>query len=170
MARFFALYDRLLDWSGHVPGLIVAAMALGISIDVTMRNLSLGSVPWALEMVEYAMFGLTFAGAAYVLRAGRHVRIDLVASFLGPRGNVVSELVAALVMLVITSILLWYGLQATLLAAERGAMLRQHFDVPEWVPLTMLPAAWLLVLIECARRVWVCVGELSGRPARGTAR
>ena len=55
---------------------------------------------------------------------------------------------------VIAAILLWYGLRAVEIAHGSDAMLRQYFDIPEWLLLLFLPFGWTLVLIECLRRCW----------------
>ncbi len=153
MRRLFAIHDRIIEALVHLPGAIVALMAVGICIDVLLRNLGLGSFPWMLEVVEYALYGLTFAGTAAVLKHNRHVRVDLWGNAVPDRVRALSDVFVAVVMSVMTAVLLYYGVKAMLTAMDRNAMLRQYFDVPEWVVLLVLPIAWTLVLIECLRQV-----------------
>lgn len=162
MSRFFRVYDRLLDATVLLPGVIVALMALGISVDVMLRNAGLASLPWMLESVEYAMYGLTFVGTAAVLRAGRHVQVDLIGSALGPRGMAISDMIVALLTSVIAAILLWFGVLAVQTAFQRNAILRQYFDIPEWIVLLLLPFGWSLVLVECLRRLWLSARTIQG--------
>lgn len=153
MKRLFAVHDRIIETLLHVPGIVIAAMAIGISLDVLLRNFGVSSVPWILEVVEYALFGLTFAGTAAVLKHGRHVQVDLWGDMVSPRLRALSDMVVAGVMAAITALLLYYGVRAMLLALDRNAVLRQYFDVPEWIVLVVLPVGWILVLIECFRKI-----------------
>lgn len=153
MKQLFAIHDRVVEALLHLPGIIIAAMAIGISLDVLLRNFGISSVPWILEVVEYGLFVLTFAGTAAVLKHGRHVQVDLWGALVSPRTRALSDMSVAILMAAITALLLFYGVKAMLLAFDRNAMLRQYFDVPEWIVLLVLPIGWTLVLIECARKI-----------------
>ena len=153
MSRVFAIHDRIIEALLHVPGVIIAAMAFGISLDVLMRNFGISSVPWILEVVEYSLYVLTFAGTAAVLKHGRHIQVDLWGDLVSPRIRAISDMAVAILLATMTSVLLYFGVKAMLLAFDRNAMLRQYFDVPEWIVLLILPIAWTLVLLECIRKI-----------------
>ena len=134
MDAIFRLYERLLDLCGQLPGYLVGLVSLGIAFDVALRNLGLGSLPWILELTEYALFSLTFLGTAYVLRKGRHVRVDIIVDALQPAKRRLVALLANTIILVLVVVFLYYGIKAVHLAYTDQSVLRQHFSVPEWWP------------------------------------
>ena len=68
--------DGLYTAIGIVCGLLVGFITLSITVDIVMRNLNWGSLPWALEANEYALYVIAILGAPWALRRGVHVRVD----------------------------------------------------------------------------------------------
>ena len=149
----FRKFDQAIAVLGELPGYIIALIALGIGVDVVMRNAGFGSIPWMLEAVEYALFALTFTGTAYVLRRERHVRVEVFVELLPVSLRRIVEVSALLVVLVVTTALLVFSIRAVQVAHQDAAVIRQHFDVAEWIPLCVLPASFLLLLGEVLRRL-----------------
>lgn len=152
-------YDRLLDLCGEIPGFIVVLVVIGISSDVVLRNLGLGGIEWMIETVEYGLYTLTFVGAAYVLRLGRHVTVDVLVTALPSRARRWIAVVAAAIMLMVSAIFLYYSARVMLSAEADDSLIIKTFTIPEWVLLSLLPPTALLLCIECLRRL---VGELRG--------
>lgn len=158
-------YDRLISLAGMVPGMVIAVLALGVGADVLWRNLGLGGIYWMLESAEYGLLILTMVGLAPVLRAGRHVRVDVIVGLLpdGPRRVV--EIIAALVATAIAAILVYCSVLALADAYQSGGTLYKSFTLKEWIPLALLPPAFLLVTIECARQARHSIASRRGRGA-----
>lgn len=55
--------------------LMLAAMALIVGANITLRYTSSHSLSWADEAARYLMIWMTFAGAGLILRIGGHVAI-----------------------------------------------------------------------------------------------
>ena len=83
MASFSRVFDRLIDFLGLLASVMICLLAFGVATDVIIRALNIGSMPWALEMSEYLLYGVTFLGAPWVLRAGGHVNVDIVVKQIG---------------------------------------------------------------------------------------
>ncbi len=163
MRKIVRGYDRLLEICGELPGFIVVLVVIGISSDVALRNLGLGGIEWMIETVEYALYTLTFVGAAYVLKIGRHVTVDVLVASLSDRARRRVAAVAAAIMLIICMIFLYYWVRVVLSAEADDSLIIKTFTIPEWVLLSLLPPTALLLCIECLRRL---VGELraTGEP------
>ncbi|MEQ8698457.1 MAG: TRAP transporter small permease [Bauldia litoralis] len=162
MGTFFRAYDGLLQLTGILVGAVVGLAALGIGVDVFLRNLGFGSIFWMLEVVEYAILFVAMAGTAYVFKIGRHVSIDLVTNSLPPRTRRVVALLALGVTTAVSAILLTFGLITTIKSFESGAVVYKHFTYPEWMPLALVPFGFLLLTIECLRELWALI---AGEPA-----
>lgn len=162
MGAFFRAYDRLLEFTGVLVGMVIGLAALGIGIDVFLRNLGFGSIFWMLEVVEYSILFVAMVGTAYVFQIGRHVSIDLVTNGLPPRIRGIVSIIALLVTTAVSSILLTWGVITTIASFQSGTLLYKHFTYPEWMPLALIPFGFLLLTIECLRELWAAV---AGEPA-----
>jgi TRAP-type C4-dicarboxylate transport system permease small subunit len=145
-------FDLLLAALGALAGLAIAAIALLVSLDVLMRNVGLGTLPWLLELVEYALYGATFLAAPWVLSLGAHVRVDIVVTSLPRRAAAALEVLVDLAGAAVALVLMRYGLEATLEARRIGALIIKTLIVPEWWLLAVIPFASLLLAVEFVRR------------------
>ncbi|HXK54783.1 MAG TPA: TRAP transporter small permease subunit, partial [Hyphomicrobiales bacterium] len=77
-----AFYEKILDATGTLVGLLIALIAVMISIEVAMRNFGQGGISWLNETIEFAIYAGTFAAAPWVLHQGAHIRVDIVLTLL----------------------------------------------------------------------------------------
>ncbi len=162
LGGFFRAYDRLLQLTGVVVGAVIGLAAVGIGVDVLLRNLGFGSIFWMLEVVEYSILFVAMVGTAYVFQIGRHVSIDLLTNSLPPRSKHIVGLIALVVTTAVSAVLLTWGLITTIKSFESGAVVYKHFTYPEWMPLALVPFGFLLLTIECLRELWALI---AGEPA-----
>ncbi|MFV8818872.1 TRAP transporter small permease subunit [Haliea sp. E17] len=82
-----AAIDRFTDFSGRLLAWLVLAMALVTSVVVVMRyGFNTGSIA-AQESITYMHACLFMLGAAYALKHGAHVRVDIFYRGFSPRGK-----------------------------------------------------------------------------------
>ncbi len=70
---------------GYIVAFTMGLFALSIALDLAMRRLGLGNMPWLYEVIEYVLYSGVFLAAPWVLREGAHVRVDLFLSALPAR-------------------------------------------------------------------------------------
>ncbi len=86
--------DDIVDRIGQLSALAVAALVLVMASNVLLRyGFSLGSV-WAQELEWHLMSPIALIGAAYALRHGEHVRVDVLYAGFSPRMKALVDLVA----------------------------------------------------------------------------
>lgn len=86
--------DDIVDRIGQLSALAVAALVLVMASNVLLRyGFSLGSV-WAQELEWHLMSPIALIGAAYALRHGEHVRVDVLYAGFTARGKAAVDLVA----------------------------------------------------------------------------
>jgi len=153
MRIFIRAYDRLLDCLGVVSAALIGFVAVGISVDVIMRNTGLGVLSWMLETAEYCLFLATFLGAPWVLSLGAHVRVDIVVDALPRRSGRALEIAADLVGLATSVVILYYSIAISLAARAAGSRIIKEFIFPEWWVYAVVVVSSSLLIVEFLRRL-----------------
>src|ERR1044072_4568845 len=109
MAIALAFFEKLLSFFCTLFGLVLGLIIVLICVDVALRDLSLGSLPWLIELSEDLMYAGTFLAAPWVLRQVSHVRVDMLFVALPKRFAVRLEQLVDLIGLGISLVLLYYG-------------------------------------------------------------
>ena len=152
MALFEAAFARVLTLCGALCGLVVVWVAVSISLDLALRSLDLGNIPWLNEVTEYLLYAGTFLGAPWALRLGAHVRVDLLESALPRDAARRLEQMIDVLGFVISAVLFWYGSVAVRDAVVSGAMQYKMLATPEWLLLLPFALSMLLLSIEFGLR------------------
>jgi TRAP-type mannitol/chloroaromatic compound transport system permease small subunit len=100
--------DRLNTAIGRVAAwLALAIVLLQFALVLARYVLGLGSI-WLTEMVVYANAALFLLAAAWTLRAGGHVRVDIFYAHASPRARAIVDLIGSLLLLLPFALaLLW---------------------------------------------------------------
>ena len=157
MTKLFKIYDRFLDVCGVVPGIIVVFIVLGISSDVILRNFGISGIEAIIELIEIGLYVLTFVGAAYVLRLGRHVTVDVIITSLPESIRYPVAIAASCIMVVVSLFVLVFSARVTFAAFQDNSMIVESLIFPEWYLLALMPPAAVLLTIESLRCVWIAV-------------
>lgn len=145
-------YDRLLEACAAVAAALVLAVTAIFTLTVVLRVAVGSRVTGDVEISEYGMLLITAFAAPWLLRRGRHVRIDLILVNLPGRLAWLCELVADLLGFFVSLLMLWYGVRVLLVSAQGGTRIVKEFTIPEWWTLWPLPLMFALVAIEFAFR------------------
>jgi TRAP-type C4-dicarboxylate transport system permease small subunit len=147
------LYRALIQACGVVSALLLGIVALLVTFDVTLRNVGLGTLPWIVEISEYAMPVATFLMAPWLLYRNQHVRVEILVTSLPPHAARWLDQAADLVGLVCSLGLLWYGLKIIADSRGIGALIIKTLVFPEWWLFAPLPFAGALLAVEFVRRM-----------------
>lgn len=168
MDRISDLYAKLLNALAYGACGVLFAMMLMICADVLLRNVALlpgvQGLPWANELTENMLYLITVMAAPWLLRQGRHIRVDIVLRALPRRAAWYCEWVTDVIALGCCVAMTVYGAKAALASHASGALTIKTLITPEWWFLAPLPVAFLLMAIEVLfrmRRLWL--GERAPR-------
>jgi len=102
--------NRFSDFLGTVAAVLFILMLMNVFIDVVMRY-ALNEVSIAMQEMEWHLFAAMFMlGVPYTLRAGGHVRVDLVYENLSIRRKAIIDIAGGLLFLLPFCLLVgWYG-------------------------------------------------------------
>jgi TRAP-type C4-dicarboxylate transport system permease small subunit len=132
---------------------MVLIMTLLIGTDVGLRNAGLGGVAWSNEASEYMLYLITLLSAPWLLRQGKHIRIDIVLRALPPRVGWALEWVGDLLGLLCSLYFVWYGMKVLVASYLAGSISIKTLIIPEWWLLAPMPLAFVAVSIEFVFRM-----------------
>jgi TRAP-type mannitol/chloroaromatic compound transport system permease small subunit len=142
--------DRLVSGVGQtVVWLVLAVVLLQFSLVVARYLFGLGSI-WLTETVVYAHAGVFMLGAAWTLRAGGHVRVDVFYADASARTKAIIDLAGALVLLLpFMLVLAWLSVPY----AARSWAILEHSQESSGLPLvfvlkTLIPVFALLMALQ----------------------
>ena len=157
LARLEARFGALIEALALVASLALLAMVLIICGDVLTRNVAVPGLPrgiaWSNEISELLLYLMTLLAAPWLLRQGRHIRVDIVLRALPRRTAYACEWIADLLGLVCCGWLVAYGGSVALKSFAGNAQSIKTLVMPEWWLLAPLPVCFLLLAIEFAFRM-----------------
>ena len=166
--RFERHFGALIDALALVASVLLLAMMLIICGDVLTRNVALPGMPaglaWSNEISELMLYLLTMLAAPWLLREGRHIRVDIVLRVLPPRTAYVCEWITDVLGLGCCCWMVWYGSAATARSIESDALSIKTLVMPEWWFMAPLPICFALLAIEfCFRMARLAAAEARPR-------
>ncbi len=151
------LWGQLLAGLALLAGALVALMVVVICVDVFVRNLGLGNMPWAPEIAEYTLYLSTFFAAPWLLRTGGHVRMDMLIKTLPRSMGWALELFTDTVGIVACTALAAASANVAIASARQGSLVFKVLVFPEWWVLTPASIMFGVLAVEFCwrfRRQW----------------
>lgn len=142
-----AMYDRVEEILGK---LFFAATTLLVLIGAVTRAAGHPAI-WAVDLAQAAFAWACVLGADIALRHNGHIEIDILVRMLPREARRLLALLWLTVIAAFLAVLVYYGVQLTLLNVERPM---GDIDLSyAWVT-AALPVGALMMLISVARKMW----------------
>ncbi|MEO8081289.1 MAG: TRAP transporter small permease [Caldimonas sp.] len=155
--RLEARFGTLIEGLAALASLMLLAMVAIICGDVLTRNVAIPGLPvgiaWSNEISELLLYGITLFAAPWLLREGRHIRVDIVLRALPRRWAWGCEWVADVLGIACCGWLVVYGSGAAWRSYTSDALSIKTLVMPEWWFLVPLPACFALLAIEFTFRM-----------------
>lgn len=105
MERTIGVIETLVDRIGALSAWTCLVLVLVMSTNVFLRYLfSTGSI-WAQELEWHLLVPICMLGAAYALRHGEHIRVDVLYAHYSGRGKAFADFITALVALAVSGLI-----------------------------------------------------------------
>ena len=157
LARLEARFGALIEALALVASVALLAMVAIICGDVLTRNVAIPGLPrglaWSNEISELLLYLMTLLAAPWLLREGRHIRVDILLRALPPKTAYACEWIADVLGLVCCAWLVAYGGSVALKSFAANAQSIKTLVMPEWWLLAPLPLCFLLLAIEFVFRM-----------------
>lgn len=148
---------------GISVGVAAFVISVLVSYDVVVRGAFGVTNSWVTEICSYLMAYITFGGAAYAMREGAHVKVDLLVVTLPRKAARVVNVVADTVMLVVVALLVWLSFEFMRDVWDSGEKSPSLLAVPLWIPYTLFVLGMVWLVVEVLTGL---VAVIRGREAR----
>lgn len=152
--KITGIFDRTVDVFSIMGGVLLVAIMLAVSVKIIFRYFLHEALVGVDEIAEISMLYLTFLGAAWLLRRGGHITIDLLFARLKPKTQARLNITTSVFGLFISLILVWYGTTATVSFWQRGILTPTILEVPRALIIGIIPVGSLLLALQFLRRAW----------------
>lgn len=152
------------DWLGKISAVLFIIMLFTVFYNVVARYL-LNDVSIALQEMEWHLFAAMFMlGVPFTLRAGGHVRVDLIYEGLGLRRKAWIDLFGVLALLFPFCLLVaWFGVDFARESFELGESSGDPGGLPyRWIIKAVIPFAFFCTFISGLGMMLQAINTLAG--------
>ena len=160
--------DFITDFAGKGSGWSLFVVGIFILYEVFMRAALKAPTVWVTDISSYVLAWFCFMSAAYALKSGSHIEVDVLTQTLLPRAKAILRLASFGFVLLYVVIFAYFGWEMVLESLERNQVTPNLLHFPIWiVQLGLAIGMTILVLqtIRTAARVLDGIRQLS--PEKG---
>lgn len=144
--------SRFIGWlcelSGYASAVLTLAAMLIICYSVFLRYVLGASTTWQNELAIYMLMFAAFVGAAYGLKHGDHVRIDVLVNRLPGRAQLLVRLIAVILSFLFIATIAVLGFELWWEAVEKGVRSGTVWNPPLSYAYFMLPLGMTLMALQ----------------------
>ena len=143
-----------MDALAVAAGALLCALVVLVCMDVTSRTFHLVPMPWAPDFSEYALYGITFLGAPWVLREEGHIAIELVVERLAPGLQRAARRMVELVGALVCAALFYFACRQLWRSYAAQNLVYETFAFPEWWQYVLPPPIFALLCALYLRQLF----------------
>ena len=160
MTKVTTIFDGTIISLRFLAGIILLFILASVTAEIFSRYLLNKSIIWVLEITEILLLFIPLLGATWLLKHGRHVKMDIVTSQLKPKAQLIINIITSIVSAIVCWIFVWYGVQVTYDHFQRGLFEETVLEIPTAAILWIIPVGFFFLGIQFLRGTY---GYLKGR-------
>jgi C4-dicarboxylate transporter DctQ subunit len=134
--------------SGWLSGIGVYVMVVIVFIDVLLRYFFGAPTNVADIISVYCMLFVTFVGAAWATKLGKHVSVDLLYSYLSPTAKLWTTAITNIVVTITLIVISWKTIEWIIYTYKSGYTSSGTMGEPMWIPLACIPIGFVLWTLQ----------------------
>ncbi|MDD9302965.1 MAG: TRAP transporter small permease subunit [Desulfobacter sp.] len=153
MKKIIDLVDRLSLGGACLSALFMVLIVLVIAVEILLRSVFNTSTLISDEYSAYFFVGVVLLGLAFTFKEDGHIKITLVTSVLGEKGQAVLDVLTTAVAIGVTSFALYY---ASLMVYDSWALGMQAdtiSETPIYLSQLVIPLGLLLFDLQLGARL-----------------
>jgi len=124
---------------------VLSLIIFSVCLEIIMRYFLNRPLFWVVELTEYGLLYVSFLGAAWLLRQGGHVQVDILVDFLNDRRRKRCAVFSSAMGLAVSLVLTVFGAIATYDHLARGIYKPSVLEFPTGVVLAAVPLGSLFL-------------------------
>lgn len=150
LVRLEQVINSFSELLGKVAAVLFVIMLFNVFFDVIMRYM-FNDVSIGMQELEWHLYASVFLlGVPYTLKAGGHVRVDLIYERLSVRTKALIDMFGTLLLLLpFAGLVAWYGVDFARESFELGETSGDPGGLPyRWLIKSMIPFAFFAIFIS----------------------
>jgi TRAP-type C4-dicarboxylate transport system permease small subunit len=156
------IFDWIIDSLAYIAGVMLGLVIIVEFCDIILRYFFNRPLTWGMEFAEYMLFCIAFFGAAWLLREGGHVRIDVLDNLLSDRNKTFLHLVHSVVGAFVSMILGLMSFIAAVYSYRDGLIVAKIFTIGKYYFLLIISLGFFLLLAEFVRQSFRNIQNIKG--------
>lgn len=146
------IFDRIIDGLAYLGGILLGCAVIIKFCDIILRYFFNRPLTWDIEITEYVLFAVAFFGAAWLLREGGHVRIDVLDNFLSEKGKIYLHLFHSAIGALVSIILSLMSFVTAAYSYRDGLKVIKIYAIGKYYFLLIISLGFFLLLAEFLRQ------------------
>ncbi|OPY79304.1 MAG: Tripartite ATP-independent periplasmic transporter [Syntrophorhabdus sp. PtaU1.Bin058] len=146
------IFDWIIDGLAYLGGILLGCAVVIKFCDIILRYFFNKPLTWDIEITEYILFAVAFFGAAWLLKVGGHVRIDVLDTMLSERGRTYLHLLHSAVGALVSIILSLMSFVAAAYSYRDGLKVVKIYTIGKYYFLLIISLGFFLLLVEFVRQ------------------
>jgi C4-dicarboxylate transporter, DctM subunit len=159
------LIDAVTDLAGTISGWSVFAVGLFVLYEVIMRSWFKAPTMWVTDVSTYVLAWFCFMTAAYGLKTGSHIEVDVLTHALKPRTKTILHLVSLAMVFVYVVIFAYFGWDMVQESYTRHQATPNLLHFPVWVVQLGLGIGSTILVLQTIRMAAQAIRKVSSLPA-----
>jgi C4-dicarboxylate transporter DctM subunit len=145
--------DKTLSITGQLTSILLVLISLFVFVNVVSRFVGM-PMPWLFDITCFCLIFFTFLGAAYGLRQGIQINVDILRNHLPEEVNAFLDIFIYIISMGFFVILGWTGWDWTHDSFVFGLRTTTAIiKFPKWVIISVIPFGSFLLFSQCLRMV-----------------
>ena len=145
LRRFSQIAEKGENILAFAAMIILSLTIFSVCLEIVMRYFFNRPLIWVVELTEYSLLYVTFLGAAWLLRQGGHVQVDILVNFMGERWRRRCAIFSAAMGMMVGIVLTVFGAVVTYDHLMRGMYKPTVLEFPTGVVLAAVPLGSLFL-------------------------
>ncbi len=153
MKKLHLLVERLSSWGAVLSALFMLLIVILIAVEIVLRSVFNTSTLISDEYSAYFFVGVVMLGLAYTFREEGHIKITLLTSVLGQKGQAILDVLATGAAMAATSFALYHAGLMVYDSWQLDMRADTISETPIYVSQLMIPVGLFLFDLQLASRL-----------------
>ena len=151
MKKIATAYNRFIAGLAGLGGVLLAAVFVGVILDVSLRTAGFKPLQWYSAFTEYSLLFVTMLAAPWLVRSKGHVAVESLTMAMPPGLRRLVAKLAYLMCILLSLMFVWYGMGKMVGTFLTGEIDIRSIDMPRWLLYASFTLGFALIAIEFLR-------------------